>query len=170
QWVTSSTIVDGPQIVQIPANVPDGRYSIRIGLFDRATGNRIPLDGLNDGTARYILGYVTISNGGSSVTFTPIPAQVDDPRLNAAGSILNFGALQTDGMVSIRQENGLWVLRPFPRTRAFTVLLNQERFPMPTKIDAAGGDSAAVEAIPQGQYWKLPLNGAKAYSWPATNN
>ncbi len=96
--------------------------------------------------------------GGGSLT---------DPRLNRAGTVLNFGSLQTDGMISIREEKGRWVLRPFPRSRSFTVLLQKARFPIPANVQPDGGSTPLLKPLAQGAYWRLPLTGAKSYSWPA---
>ena len=49
QWQPGQDITDGPYTMSIPSSVPDGRYSIRIGMFDPATGIRLPLSGINDG-------------------------------------------------------------------------------------------------------------------------
>ena len=168
QWPTDKSISDGPYQVSIPGSVPDGRYSIRIGLLDPATGARIPLVGKNDGTGRYILGYIVVAEHGANVSFAPATQFItgQDSRLNATGKVLNFHSVQTDGMVSIRQENGQWVLRPFPTNRNFTVRLNSRVFSMPTQIKSPGGSTSSVTSKegPSG-WWTLVLNGAKYYSW-----
>lgn len=173
KWEPNNTITDGPWSVQIPPTVPDGTYSIRMGLFDPQTGDRVQLAGDVDDQNRYIVGYITLMNGGSTISFSPTPSTTDDPRLNGQGSILDFGTVQTDGMISIHQENGQWVLRPFPRSRAFTVLLNSDRFQMPSFVTAVRNDSTnstfSVLPIINGQYWQIPMIGAKSYSWPASN-
>jgi hypothetical protein len=92
-----------------------------------------------------------------------------DDRLNSAGAVVNFGPVQTDGMVSIRADGGQWVLRPYPRSRDFTVLLQTSKFAMPSSVRADGGSVAMLKPIAQGLYWKLPLSGAKSYSWAAVN-
>ena len=171
QWVSGKTMTDGPYEIAIPSSLPDGTYSIRIGLIDPATGARVQLVGDNDGTGRYILGHLAIGSQGTNVSFVPLPQpppRQNDPRLNAEGAVLNFGPVQTDGMISIHLENGRWVLRPFPRTRNFTVLLRSDVFSIPSALESAGGSTPSV--IPPreaGGWWKLSLNGAKAYSWAA---
>jgi hypothetical protein len=72
-------------------------------------------------------------------------------------------------MVSIRADGGQWVLRPYPRSRDFTVLLQKSKFAMPSSVRADGGSVAMLKPIAQGSYWKLPLSGAKSYSWPAAD-
>jgi hypothetical protein len=165
-WQVGQTISTAPVTVTIPSSVPDGTYSIRVGLYDQATGDRLPLSGNNDGTERYIVGYLAISGGGSQVSFTAPAPLANDPRLNAAGTVVNFATVQTDGMISITQNNGQWVLLPFPRGRNFTVLLNTAKFPMPTIVQAAGSSSSTVVPVEQGTWWQLPLSGAKTYTWP----
>ncbi len=168
KWMPGNAVSDGPWSLTIPSSLSDGTYSIRMGLYDPQSGNRILLAGNDDGTERYIVGYLTISGGGSAVSFAPPPSQPDDPRLNPSSSVVNFGTVQTDGMISIRQEGDQWVLRPFPRSRAFTVLIDGSRFAMPATVQAVGGNLPTVTPIPQGQYWQLPLSGAKSYSWPVS--
>jgi hypothetical protein len=164
QWIPGKIVNQGPLIVQVPASAPDGVYSVRIGLFDPKSGTRVPLGGVEDGAMRYVVGNLTLSSG-SHVTFEPLR----DDRLNSAGTVVNFGAIQTDGMVSLRAEAGLWVLRPYPRTREFTVLLDKSKFAMPSSVRADGGSAAELKPVGQGSYWKLPLSGAKSYSWPAVD-
>ena len=166
QWQVGQAVSDGPVSVTIPSSVPDGTYSIRIGLYDQATGVRLMLSGDNDGTERYIVGYLNIFGGGTQVSFTAPAPQVNDPRLNTAGTVVNFGTLQTDGMISLTQKNKQWVLRSFPRYRNVTVLLNSDNFTMPTIVETSGSANSTVIPLSKGGYWQLPTNGAKTYSWP----
>jgi hypothetical protein len=162
-WQPGTTATDGPVSLSIPSSVPDGTYSVRVGLYDPATGIRLPLAGIIDATGRITVGYLTLSNNGSKITFTPPPPQPNDPRLNAAGSIVNFGKIETDGTVSLQQVNGSWVLRPFPRTRNVTVLLLKAAFPMPASIQTDGGSATPIDAE---AYWQIPIGNTKSYSWP----
>jgi hypothetical protein len=58
-------------------------------------------------------------------------------------------------------------LRPFPRFRNFTVLLNTSKFPEPASIDATGAaTSSTLYPSSQGSFWALELNGSSSYSWP----
>jgi Family of unknown function (DUF5696) len=163
QWSPTRVVNQAPVSVQIPSSVPDGTYSVRVGLFDPKTGTRVSLGGLDDGLTRYVVGDLTVSGGGGRIGFNA-PAGSDD-RLNAAGAVVNFGPVQTDGMVSIRANGGQWVLRTYPRSRDFTVLLQSSKFAMPSSVRADGGSVAMLKPIAQGSYWKLPLSGAKSYSW-----
>jgi hypothetical protein len=165
-WQVGETVSDGPVTVTIPSSVRDGTYSIRVGLYNQATGERLLLSGNNDGIDRYVIGYLTISSGGTQVKFTAPAPLANDPRLNTAGTVVNFGTVQTDGMISITQENGQWILRPYPRNRNFKVLLNTTNFPMPTIVQADGSPSSTVVPVDQGTWWQLPLIAKKTYSWP----
>ena len=166
-WIPGRVINQPPVSVQIPASVPDGTYSVRAGLFDPKTGIRVPLGGVDDGSTRYVVGDLTVSAGGGRVSFNATAG--NDDRLNSAGAVVKFRPVQTDGMVSIRADGGQWVLRPYPRSRDFTVLLQRSKFAMPTSVRADGGSVAMLTPIAQGSYWKLPLSGAKSYSWPAAD-
>jgi hypothetical protein len=139
-----------------------------MGFYDPQSGSRVPLAGLDDGDMRYIVGYLTVSGNGTNINFKPV-LPVNDPRLNPAGTVVSFGAVQTDGMISIREDHGQWVLRPFPRSRDFTVLLQKSKFVMPGSVTADGGNSSVLKPVTEGAYWKLPLTGAKSYSWPVAN-
>jgi hypothetical protein len=168
QWSPGGVVSEGPVRVRIPVSVADGTYSVRIGLYDPKTGTRVPLAGMDDGNMRVIVGYLTVSNNGANIGFKTIPL-ANDPRLNAAGTVVSFGAVQTDGMISMREDHGRWVLRPFPRWRNFTVLLEKSKFVMPASIAADGSSSSLLKPVAEGSYWKLPLTGAKSYSWPVAN-
>jgi hypothetical protein len=168
QWTLGGVVAEAPVAVQVPSSVADGTYSIRVGLYDPSTGDRVPLAGVYDRDLRYLVGYLRVSGGGSDISFNAV-SPVSNPRLNSAGAVVNFGSVQTDGMVSIRENNGHWVLRPFPRSRNFTVLLQNSTFVMPSDIRADGGSAPVLKPVAEGSYWKLPLTGAKSYSWPAAN-
>jgi hypothetical protein len=166
RWTVGKVATVGPLKVQIPSSVQDGIYSIRIGLVDPGTGNRVPLVGLEDGSRRYIVGHLNVTGEGNSVSFEPV-LPFNDSRLNSAGVVVGLGTVKTDGMVSISENEGLWVLRPFPRSRDFTVLLNKSKFAMPATVRADGGSTPLLTPADQGTYWRLPLTGAKSYTWPA---
>ena len=168
QWRPGQAVSQGPLTVKIASAVADGVYSMRLGLYDTQTGSRVPLGGVDDGDMRYIVGDLTVSGNGSNISFnTALPGS--DPRLSSPGTIVSFGTVQTDGMISIPEGHGQWVLRPFPRCRSFTVLLEKSKFVMPTSVRADGGSSSLLKPVAEGAYWKLPLTGAKSYSWPVAD-
>ena len=90
-------------------------------------------------------------------------------RVNLKDTVVNFGVVQTDGMLSITQsDNGNWTLRPVPNDRSFTVLLDAHTLPMPKTVSATGpSGTAVILPIARGRYWELPLNGSHSYSWPS---
>ncbi len=163
-WKVGQTVRQGPFSVEVPKSLADGVYSVRVGLFDPVSGDRFPLAGQDDGSKRYIVGSITVSEGGAKLTFTPARPQPNDLRLNAGGAVVTFPAVQTDGMISITQQNGNWVLRPFPRFRNFTVRIKDSVIPMPAIVDT--GAKGSVTPVRVGGYWQLPLIGADVYRWP----
>lgn len=166
QWIPGRVLSEGPITVQIPTSVGDGTYSVRVGLYDPSTDERIPLAGMDDGNLRYVVGYLHVSGEGTKVVLNPVPP-LNDQRMNANGAVVNFGAVRTDGMVSIHVDEGRWVLQPFPRARAFTVLLQKSTFALPASVQADGGGIPVIKPVDEGPYWRLLLTGAKSYSWPA---
>jgi hypothetical protein len=166
QWIPGQMIADGPFTVEVPSSLPDGTYSIRVGLYDPATQVRMAVSGQQDANLRVLVGYVTVQGGGMSIRFSAPASVAADPRLNASDGVANFPTVQTDGMISITQENGQWVLRPFPRTRNFTVAISAAKIPQPPTVEAMGTTPVAIASVKKGDYWVLPLNGSKSYSWP----
>ena len=163
-WKPGQIIVDS-NLINLPSGLADGIYSMRIGLFATQTGLRVQVLGLDDGSMRYILGNVIISNHGQSVIFQPQAAPVaqPDPRMNANGSLLNFGTIQTDGMVSINLNQSAWSLQTYPRYRNVAVQLSTAQFPAPSSITC---DSMTVKPSPAvNGYWQLQTNGAQTCSW-----
>jgi hypothetical protein len=110
QWIPGQMIADGPFTVEVPSSLPDGTYSIRVGLYDPATQVRMAVSGQQDANLRVLVGYVTVQGGGMSIRFSAPASVAADPRLNASDGVANFPTVQTDGMISITQENGQWRL------------------------------------------------------------
>jgi hypothetical protein len=165
-WVPGQIVKDGPVVVQVPSDLTDGTYSVRVGVIDVASGSRLPLVGNDDGSRRYIVGYITLSGNGTKITFAAPPASPKDPRLNANGQVVTFPTLKTDSMVSIDQENGRWTLRSYPVGVASTILLKTTQFPVPSSVQTDEKASLAVSLA--GEYWEVSLGGAKEVSWPVT--
>lgn len=165
-WLPGQAISDNGTQLTIPSGVPDGTYSVRVGLYDPTTGIRYLLMGTNDGTERYILGNLTVLNGGQTLTFTPqaMSPPTADPRLNSEGTVMNFSSIQTDGMVSIQLNEGFWVLRAYPRWRDVVVELNQASFPKPPSVTC---DSKTVIPTAAGTsgYWQIHTQGVKSCQW-----
>jgi hypothetical protein len=107
--------------------------------------------------------------GSTVCDYAETPTSVFANARNQAASPVSFGSVRTDGMISILEEHGYWVLRPFPRSRSFTVLLQNAKFSMPAGVRADGGNTPLITPFAEGTYWRLPLTGAKSYSWPVTS-
>ena len=169
-WKPGQAITAGPWVVSVPSSVPDGNYSIRVGIYDPGTGDRLTLSGKDDGSKRYLIGDLTISGHGSQFSFTP-PAEavIDGSRMNSSDAVVDFGKVQTDGMISMTRQNGEWVLRPYPTDRNFTVMLNARDFPMPASIQGSGPGQSAITPVSKGSYWTFPMSHANYYSWTQTN-
>ena len=173
RWEPGRVISDGPWTIAVPQSVPDGPYDWLVGLFDLATGERVRLQGFDDGSSRIRLGTLRVEGGGAALAFEPETRSGEDPsalyreRLNSSGQPVDFGPVRTDGSVWIREGEGEWTLKPWPRERSFLVELDPARFGRPAAIRSVGGSSAEVVPVPAGARWRLTLNGAREYRWSA---
>lgn len=174
QWVPGQAITDGPYTITIPKTIADGDYRWLIGLFDLAGDfERLKLRGVDDGQDRILLGVLQVRNGGSSLNFVPetrtapdLPA-TDLDRLNLTDSVIDFGAVRTNGSVRLRREGSEWALKVWPRNRAFTLGLEANRFPRPFAVRGTANPGTDLVPIPDGAYWRLPLDGSGEYRWAA---
>jgi hypothetical protein len=172
-WKPGDNVEDGPQDVQVPPDIADGDYEWSIGLFKPELG-RVPLLGQPDRAGRILLGVLHVRDGGSTISFTP-ETRTGDERLklysanvNTAGKVLDFGAVRTNGSVKIRRQGADWVLQTVPRERAFTLELSSAKFGRPARVRCDGGQAPLVRPQPGAPgFWRLPLNGAREYRWPA---
>jgi hypothetical protein len=169
-WQVGNVIADGPRTIHLPANLPDGDYGVRIGLY-LPDAPRLALQGKNDGQDRIQLGTLHVREQGKAITFDPTAQEADGEedlyqhRLNLEGKVLDFGAVRTDGSVLVRREGSEWVLRSLPRTRSFTVELSAARFGNPSAMRCVGGAAASVAPEDHGGWWQIKLNGAAEYRW-----
>jgi hypothetical protein len=115
---TSGDIVEA----NIPENLPDGNYEIRVGLYSPANGDRLALDGADDGQLRYRVAEVDVSNNGAQIKLTPITAL--PPAYPSASHMVDFGVIATNGSIKmVREAPGTWKVTPLPRDREFEVQL-----------------------------------------------
>jgi hypothetical protein len=170
-WRAGEVVVDGPHEVAVPADAADGDYECTIGLH--SGGARASLLGPKDRNGRVRLGTLQVREEGRSLRFVPV-AEGPDPQdaalhrnLNTQRKVIDFGPLRTNGSVLVRREGGDWVLRAMPRDRAFEVWLRAAEFGAPSRVRAEGGSDSEVRPERQGGFWRLPLNGAARYRWPA---
>jgi hypothetical protein len=77
--------------------------------------------------------------------------------------------IRTDGSVRLRREGSEWVVTAFPMDAQFTVLFDASVFRAPFEVASRQGAARGVtpEAVEGGAWWKMPLNGAVDYRFPA---
>ena len=169
-WTIGESVADSPITYYLPSTMPDGVYQVRVGLYSGS--NRAVLYGNNDGNNRYTVGSITVSNNGSSIVFTAIPVTITspDPRLNSAGTVVNFGTLQTDGMILLQQQAGQNAesiqLSAYPRSRDVVVQINAASVAAPASVTCDNGDVLIPSVT--GQYWQVDLRGRKYCTWNGT--
>ncbi|MBW4044171.1 MAG: hypothetical protein HIU87_04135 [Acidobacteria bacterium] len=173
EWQSGQTQQASLFQFHLPGIVPDGTYSVRVGIYYTNNGSRASLYGNSDGTGRYMLGNITVANGGNSITFTPVPVvpPTRDPRMNASGSVVNFEAIHTDGMVWLERSNTsstskTWTIRDYPRYRNVTVQVNGAVVPMPSMLTCDSGASIQPHSV-SGGFWQVNLAGLHACQWTA---
>lgn len=156
QRVVTMTI--GPRDIEIPGDVSDGDYACYVGFY-RPDFRRLPIVGADPRHRRVLVGTIHISDGGSSISFTPEaaretpPAETNLEHLNVDARVIDFGAVRTNGSVLIRRDGDDWVLTPMPRERPFTIELKAAKFGKPEGVFVDKG------------WWRLTMNGAKEYRW-----
>lgn len=172
KWKVGQDVIDGPFTVQVLANLPDGEYVWAIGLY-RPGDARVGLEGDDDGTGRIRLGTLFVRDGGRSIAFKPVAEKeaasraADEDHLNHKDTVVDFGMIRTDGSIWTRRDGKDWAAQVLPRDGRFTVELSAKRFGRPSQIGSKGGSQETVTPKAQGDWWSLPLNGAKEYRWLA---
>lgn len=166
-WHIGDHVVDNVLTYWLPSNMADGVYDVRAGLYSGS--QRALLFGNNDGNRRYTVGRITIANQGTSISFSPVAIIIvnPDPRLNSAGSVVDFGAVRTDGMVMLQQiTNGTGStlqLSSYPRSRDVVVQFNTTAVASPASLTCDNG-AVLTPTVTQG-YWQVDLRGHKYCSW-----
>jgi uncharacterized protein DUF5696 len=169
-WSVGEKVVDKVLTYWLPSNMADGLYEVRVGLYSGA--QRAPLFGNNDGNQRYTVGKIMIANQGKNISFTPVAINITnpDPRLNSAGSVVDFGTVRTDGMVTLRQitstGGNTLQLSSYPRSRDVVVQFKTTSVAAPGSLTCDNGD-VLTPAVTQG-YWQVSLRGHKYCSWGGT--
>lgn len=167
RWPAIGEIHDGPHSVRIPDGVKDGDYKCSVGLY--GANGRLSLQGVDDGRSRIVVGVVHIRDDGATVTWSPQSATLDvrnavySKDTNSGGPIVDFGPVRTDGSVLVERDGPDWVLRAFPRDRAFHLDLSAARFGRPVGVRAG---SSIIPTVRNGPYWSFNLNGSAEYRWP----
>jgi hypothetical protein len=167
RWSRGKEIVDGPRVINLPSAVASGEFAVYIGMIDPETGKRVHLIGTSNDFEEYEIGTLT-AQPDRDISFRAAPL---GPQANANGvprTVMNFGKIQTDGMVFLSRQGNEWRLIPFPRTRNFTVLLNAKAFPPPGEVRSTDADVSSFKPVLVGNmWWRLNLQGAASYSWAA---
>ncbi len=166
RWSAGETIPDTFP-VSIPAGAADGAYSLRVGLYSPSTGGRALLLGHDDGTTRYTLGTLTLAGNGTTLTFEAAAEEprIADPRLNSSGRLIDFGPLQTDGMVSIKRSGPGWLLRTYPASRNVIVNLDMSVFPPPSSVTCQTGTTTKQSPIVSNGHWSIHTLDSKYCTW-----
>jgi hypothetical protein len=166
-WTVGEHVVDKVWNFYLPSAMTNGTYQVRVGLYN-SNNQRAVLYGNNDSNLRYTVGSMTVSNNGANIVFTAIPITIPnpDPRLNSSGSVVNFGAVQTDGMVMLAQQGPSLQLSAYPRSRSVVVKINASTVAAPTSVICDNGDSLTPSTA--SGYWQLNLRGRKYCSWSGT--
>lgn len=92
RWKAGTTLVSKPIVVTLPANATDATYDYKVGIVDTKSGDRGELLGESDGSNRYSLGKVIVSNGGKTITAPGKPAVTPEMEglVDATSSVVNF--------------------------------------------------------------------------------
>jgi len=170
QWQAGQIVQDNPLTLALPVSLPDGDYSIRVGMDSPSTGARVALFGNDDGSNRYMLGDLSVSQSGNVLAFAPAPSATftPDPRLNSTGAVVDFGSMRTDGMISIRrdsQNSEQWILSAYPRYRDVVVQLSSAMFPPPASLSCDAGRTITPVSVSGGAYWQVHMQGLHACQW-----
>lgn len=90
-------------------------------------------------------------------------------NLNAGGEAIDFGGIKTNGSVHLRKEGSDWVLAAYPVDGTFDVMFKADVYRAPFEVASAEGSEGSVkpESVEGGSWWRLPLNGAVDYRFPA---
>jgi hypothetical protein len=167
-WKMGETVPDGPHDIQLPADLADGDYGVRVGLFQANLG-RLSLAGRDNGESRIQVGTLRVRRGGQEISFVSETASTNDDiyqrDLNAVAKTLDFGDVRTSGSILVRREGGEWVLRALPRGGDFTVEVRGARFGHPPSVRCVDGTSSTLPIDSEGDWWRLKLNGAREYRW-----
>lgn len=169
-WTVGEKVVDKILTYWLPSNMADGVYDVRVGLYQGS--KRAVLFGNNDGRQRYTVGKLTIANQGNNISYAPVAVTISspDPRLNSAGSVVDFGPVRTDGMVMLQQitnsGGNTLQLSSYPRSRDVVVQFRSTSVAAPGSLTCDNGD-VLTPTVTSG-YWQVDLRGHRYCSWGGT--
>ncbi|MGC8669351.1 MAG: DUF5696 domain-containing protein [Chthonomonadales bacterium] len=171
RWKVGDVILDGPYAISIPPGIGDGDYEWSTGLYPEGGGSRLPLEGVDDGHGRIVLGVLSVRDDGAQIRFTPEVRKGNErlaeyrAHLNADGRLVDFGDVRTNGTVLIVREADGWVLQPMPESAPFIVDLSSNRFGRPRRVECRGGSTSIVAPKGMGSYWRLKIDPTCVYRW-----
>jgi hypothetical protein len=155
-----AVLVSPVQDISLPADLPNGEYSIVVGLVDLTTGQRIALDWQRSADRRYQVGTITLAGtAGARSMHLHINRPIKPERFNAGEPMIDFGGFKTDGLVSMTHEAGTWTMHVFPPNRAVSVEFRQQSFSAPSDIlvKAPGdGGAATIKPVLGPAAWSVP--------------
>jgi hypothetical protein len=167
EWKAGTTVSSALSDVTLPDDLKDGVYELRTGIYNpNPGGDRLSLEGNDDGGHRYLLGTLNVTENGQRIQFTLPPppskhAQDFSAHTNTGNRTLDFGGIMTNGSVLLeKQKSGRWLLTPFPRNKDFQLVISAEALGMTGKtifaqaIDAHDKPigKSKVTAIGHGRY------------------
>lgn len=113
--------------IRLPPQSPSGEYYVRYGLYNPKNGARVPMRGIEAKNRRINAGIVKISEKGD--IFISAESAVNEPILNPAGTMIDFGPLVTDGAFRLlHSDHSEWQLIPLPSNRSFKAELRLTEF------------------------------------------
>jgi hypothetical protein len=166
-WQIGQQIPGALETLYLPANLPNGNYTLRVGLVSTSTEQRAVLWGNNDGSLRYTVGTVNVN--GSRLTFTAsnIDTTATDPRMNNYSNTIDFGTIRTNGMVSMQRNSssGVWTMRVFPYYRDVYVDIAASALAAPRSLSCSNGAVLTPVLNSGGSFWQVDLRGQNSCHW-----
>ena len=164
-WQIGQQVPGAAETLYLPADLPNGNYTVRVGLVSASTSQRAVLWGNNDGTLRYTVGTVTVN--GTKLTFSSasVSDTTTDPRMNDYNNTINFSTIQTDGMVSLQRNasTSVWTMRVFPYYRDVTVKISSAVLSTPGSLTCSSGTVLKPSLV--SGFWQVDLRGQNSCQW-----
>ena len=122
--------------VTLPKDCPAGDYFVRYGLYHAKRGDRAPLRGMAEQNRRICGGVLRVTP--TSDEYRIEEPRRDDPDINVAGAMLDFGPVVTDGAFRlVHDDRKVWTLIPLPASRPFRAEIRLAALRAPRPVVAA---------------------------------